>query len=67
MDDIDALARRIARHLPRDPPVSDRVALRLRAAREAAVAGRRVRQHRRLLLRAAGLAIGAVLVIKLFN
>ena len=41
MDDIDLLARHIASHLPRDPPVSEAVAEKLARARQKALAQKR--------------------------
>lgn len=64
MADPDDLARRIARHLPRDPPVSESVALRLAAARELAVQHNRKRRQKRTI-RIVVLSIGAVMMTAL--
>lgn len=61
MADLDDLARRIAHHLPRDPPVSESVAQKLTAARELAVRRNRERRQKRTL-RIIALCAGAVFV-----
>jgi hypothetical protein len=64
MADPDDLARRIAHHLPRDPPVSESVAQRLAAARELAVQ-RNIKRRQKRTIRIVVLSVGAVMLAAL--